>query len=111
MNKDMIHMPTHYMSNGEETIVKIVRELGIVEAIAFCKGNVIKYADRADHKGQKESDLAKIEEYTQMANDLKRIQYHVYMIQYHNKFMCVRDEITELVKKWSENGHSLEGIL
>ena len=42
--------PTRYMAQGRETIDRIRDELGDAGFIAFCKGNEIKYTDRAGLK-------------------------------------------------------------
>ena len=109
--KDMIRQPNHYMANGEETIVKIVKIRGILCAIEFCEGNIIKYQDRAEFKGNKEQDLQKAKEYERMSEDLKKIRTHIYKVQEDQPWMCTYRETARLVQLWSENGHSLEGIL
>ena len=77
--------PSHYRQQDEETIDKIRRYFqekygndGLrsdfadweIALIGFCDGNVIKYGDRAPHKGQAESDSAKIGWYDKMLDHI-----------------------------------------
>lgn len=43
--------PQHYKTGGVETIDYLRAKLTPEEFLGFCKGNVIKYASRAAHKG------------------------------------------------------------
>lgn len=43
--------PDHYKAGGVETIDYLRAKLSPVEFLGFCKGNVIKYASRAELKG------------------------------------------------------------
>ena len=54
---------THYDAQEEPTIQRMEREMTVVEMIGFCKGNIFKYSDRQDFKGQKEKDKHKINKY------------------------------------------------
>lgn len=53
----------HYCHGGEETIDKIKRELSMDEYRGFCKGNMIKYRDRAPYKGNYDGDMEKHDDY------------------------------------------------
>lgn len=59
INKDSVH----YEAEGKPAIELLEEQLTVVEMIGFCRGNIFKYKYRADHKGQKESDMKKIETY------------------------------------------------
>ena len=51
---DPVVAPNHYMVGGIETIDFIRAKLTQEEFRGFCKGNVIKYLSRAEHKGGSE---------------------------------------------------------
>jgi hypothetical protein len=59
--KDKIN-PNHYKVGGIETFDYLKAKLTPTELAGFCKGNVIKYVSRADHKGKIE-DLKKAQWY------------------------------------------------
>ena len=63
---DMVNSPPHYRAGGVECIDAIRAALGHDGFIAYCRGNVIKYQFRADHKNGKE-DLKKAVWYSRMA--------------------------------------------
>lgn len=63
---------SHYTINGIETIDVIEGALGTEGAINFCHGNIIKYALRANHKQQFDSDIDKIKTYAEMIIELKK---------------------------------------
>ena len=63
---DMVNSPPHYNAGGVECIDAIRAALGHDGFIAYCRGNVIKYQFRADHKNGKE-DLKKAVWYSRMA--------------------------------------------
>ena len=54
---------SHYDQEGKTAIEEIEERLTVREMIGFCKGNMYKYGYRSEHKGQKASDLKKIETY------------------------------------------------
>ena len=60
---DDVKAPAHYMIGGVETkeIIKIM--LTPEEYRGYCKGNIIKYRERAQFKGNAEKDYAKAREY------------------------------------------------
>jgi len=60
---DMVNHPPHYKQGGVECIKAIHAALGDDGFIAYCKGNVIKYLWRAEHKGNRNEDLAKADWY------------------------------------------------
>ena len=53
----------HYLINGKQAIQTIEEQLTVTEMIGACKFNISKYRQRLETKGQKESDLKKIETY------------------------------------------------
>lgn len=54
--------PDHYKVGGLETFEILKRKLSPSQLAGFCKGNVIKYITRADHKNKVE-DLKKAKWY------------------------------------------------
>ena len=48
---EAVKSPSHYLTGGIETIDFIKAKLTLEEFRGFCKGNVIKYLSRAEHKG------------------------------------------------------------
>lgn len=50
MPTDMVNHPPHYKQGGVECIAAIKAALGRDGFIAYCKGNVMKYLWRAEHK-------------------------------------------------------------
>lgn len=57
----------HYADTKYETIDVIFDKLGFDGGLDFVLGNIIKYASRAKHKGQLESDIDKIRNYAAIA--------------------------------------------
>lgn len=57
----------HYMVGGIETIDFIRAKVGDEACVIYCLCNIIKYASRANHKGQRKSDLEKIRNYSNIA--------------------------------------------
>ena len=51
--------PDHYKAQGKECIVEMYEKFGREAVIAFCNLNAFKYLYRANHKGQRQSDLDK----------------------------------------------------
>ena len=64
---DQVNRPSHYNHGGIECIDAIRAALGHDGFIAYCRGNVIKYQWRADHKHGGE-DLKKAAWYARMAS-------------------------------------------
>lgn len=54
-----VNSPNHYNYGARETLTKIKLLLTEEEYRGFAKGSYIKYEDRMNHKGNKETDLAK----------------------------------------------------
>lgn len=65
--KDNIN-PEHYKVGGIEVIDIMKAKLSPTQFAGFCKGNVIKYVLRADHKGKIE-DLKKARFYLEKLID------------------------------------------
>ena len=61
MAKDKIN-PDHYKVGGIETFDILKAKLSPTQLAGFCKGNVIKYVTRSDHKNKVE-DLKKAKWY------------------------------------------------
>ena len=51
VSQSRITAPPHYLTGGIETIDFIRAKLSPEEFRGYCKGNVIKYLSRAEHKG------------------------------------------------------------
>ena len=60
---DPVNSPAHYQNGGIETIEIIRAMLTPDEFRGYCKGNVIKYRERAQFKGSAEQDYAKAKWY------------------------------------------------
>lgn len=65
--EDMINHPSHYNQEDVETIKVIGSMLPEEEYYGFAMGNVIKYLDRCEYKGDKEQDLLKAQWYAKEA--------------------------------------------
>ena len=62
---DLVNHPPHYTQGEVECIDAIRSALGINGFHAYCKGQVMKYLWRADHKGNRTEDLRKAQWYTE----------------------------------------------
>ena len=60
---DMVNSPAHYNMGKYETIDIIVDTLGTDGAIAYCRGNVLKYTIRMMHKSKPLEDARKAQWY------------------------------------------------
>lgn len=60
---DNVNSPSHYQHGGIETIEVIQTMLTPEEFRGYCKGNIIKYRERAPYKGKEEEDYAKALKY------------------------------------------------
>ena len=67
-----VSAPKHYATKERECIDTIRDELGDVGFVAFCKGNVLKYRDRAGHKDDVEQDESKAKWYEAMAAHVEK---------------------------------------
>ena len=56
---DPVKFPAHYDIGEIETIEIIRTMLTHEEFRGYCKGNILKYRERAEHKGNAEQDYAK----------------------------------------------------
>lgn len=63
--EDLVNHPKHYTQNGVETIDVIKRELSKEQYKGYLAGNIIKYLDRCEFKGNKEQDLHKAQWYSE----------------------------------------------
>ncbi len=67
----------HYNVDGKKTTIeKIENESMIIELIGACKFNIMKYNDRSEHKGSKDNDLEKAEDYQ---------RYLDFLVQFYEK--------------------------
>ena len=64
---------THYDHDGEPLIFKIERVLSVAAMAGAIEFKLMKYKHRLDHKGQRESDLRKIEHYTAYFDIIKSL--------------------------------------
>jgi hypothetical protein len=69
-NADSVNHPGHYNQGGIECIDAIVAALGHDGAIAFCQGQVLRYAWRVGRKGPAAEDFRKAEWYARRAAEL-----------------------------------------
>jgi hypothetical protein len=60
---DNVNHPPHYTQTGIECIDAIKAALGADGFHAYCKGQVLKYLWRAEHKGNRIEDLRKAQWY------------------------------------------------
>ncbi|WP_373768580.1 DUF3310 domain-containing protein [Jeotgalibaca porci] len=60
---DLVNHPNHYKQGGLETIDIMQALLPHEQFIGYLKGNIIKYRERAEHKGNAEQDYAKAKWY------------------------------------------------
>lgn len=60
---DMVNHPPHYNVGGIETIDIIRTMLTPEEYAGYYKGNIIKYRERAPHKGNHDEDMKKAKWY------------------------------------------------
>ena len=67
---DMVNNPPHYKVGGLETIDILKAKLSKEEYRGYLKGNVIKYATRAGHKGASAEDAGKLAWYAQRLAEL-----------------------------------------
>lgn len=70
--EDLVNHPSHYTQNGVETIDVIESKLTPEQFSGYCLGNVMKYIDRCEYKGNKEQDLYKSQWYV---NRFEKIKY------------------------------------
>jgi hypothetical protein len=64
---DMVNHPPHYTAHPSG-----VEVIQITEGLDFCLGNAVKYTLRAEHKGNRDEDLAKAAFYLARYVDYKR---------------------------------------
>ena len=65
---------SHYDNGSITTIEKMEARLSVTEMIGYCKGNVLKYDERKELKGQLESDIEKIETYKNYLEVLTKLK-------------------------------------
>ena len=57
---DLVNQPPHYTIGGIETITYLKAKLTPEEFRGYLKGNVLKYASRANHKDNPKQDIDKM---------------------------------------------------
>ena len=67
---DNVNSPSHYQHGCIETIDVIQTMLTPEEFIGYCKGNILKYRERAPYKGKEDEDYAKAKWYFDRLNRL-----------------------------------------
>ena len=67
---DAVNRPAHYQGDGVECIDAIEAALGTEGAIAYCRGNALKYIWRAGKKSDAVEDLKKANWYLDRAAKL-----------------------------------------
>lgn len=67
---DMVNHPPHYANKTPETIQMIRAVLTKEEFIGYCKGQILKYRDRAHDKGNLEQDMAKAKFYYDLLEEV-----------------------------------------
>lgn len=70
--QDAVNTPSHYLHGGIETIEVIRMMLTPEEFRGYCKGNIIKYRERAMFKGNAEEDFAKALKYKEFMEVARR---------------------------------------
>ena len=68
---DMVNHPPHYANKTPETIQMIRAVLTKEEFIGYCKGQILKYRDRAHDKGNLEQDMAKAKFYYDLLEEVR----------------------------------------
>jgi hypothetical protein len=71
---DPVQRPRHYNSGPPcVTCGEIIECIVVTEPMSFCKGNVVKYLWRADHKGSSLEDLRKARWY--LEREIARLEH------------------------------------
>jgi hypothetical protein len=69
-------LATDYQHGGDHYVHPIQPiEYIMKNELDFCAGNIVKYATRAPHKGQFESDIKKIIHYAELWLELQHLKY------------------------------------
>lgn len=71
VSEDLVNKPDHYNIGGIETINIIKSMLTEEEFKGYLKGNILKYRERAEHKGNAEQDYAKAKKYYDWLEELQ----------------------------------------
>ena len=66
---------THYSQDGKSAIKELEQLLSVDQMIGFARGNLYKYTFRMNHKGQADSDIAKIKTYRDYLAVLETCSY------------------------------------
>lgn len=72
-----VNHPKHYNQGKYETIDEMIALFGVEAVKHFCICNVYKYKMRADHKGNKQQDLAKADWYMEKLMELQKASENV----------------------------------
>lgn len=68
---DLVNKPNHYNIGGIETVDIIKTMLTEEEFKGYLKGNILKYRERAERKGNAEQDYAKAKKYYDWLEELQ----------------------------------------
>ena len=71
---DMVNNPAHYQHGGIETLDIIKSMLSEEEFKGYLKGNILKYRERAEHKGNATQDYAKAKFYYDVLTGRKKLE-------------------------------------
>lgn len=117
--EDLVNHPKHYTQNGVETIDVIERMLGAWESEGYYLGNIVKYLDRCEYKGNKEQDLKKAQWYLKRALEKEGVTegetveladdylQHLYHSDYDlalSSWKDARSKIAEWILEEEDNG-------
>lgn len=113
--EDLINHPSHYTQNGVETIDIIDRMLGTWVSDGYYLGNIIKYLDRCEYKGNKEQDLKKAQWYLKRAlekegESVETIDDYLQHLYHGNYDLAlsgwkdVRSKVAEWILEEEDNG-------
>ena len=86
----------HYDQEDKTGIEILENKYTVDEMIAFCRVNIDKYTMRQDHKGQLESDKAKISKYRDYLEELLSLISKSYTM----KYITVEQAFKLLNKNW-----------
>ena len=76
----------HYSQDGKSAIKELEQLLTVDQMIGFCKASIFKYEFRKDLKGQKDSDLVKIETYKNYLKVLETCSYSARSVKLVNEY-------------------------
>lgn len=105
---DMVNNPAHYQHGGIETLDIIKTMLSEEEFKGYLKGNILKYRERAEHKGNATQDYAKAKFYYDMLNPEDSVQLDSKELDLGEVFD--KDLNFEQAKQYWEKGYTVQSI-